>query len=324
MKTRFVPTRKNSKYYVLNEALKFQIFKVRNSSTSPIGFSALAAILLQFSSSQVFGKSDTGICHVTENGSVKMLRVSASSLPEHLEHGDWEQVAYYIDADADGAGDAAISVSACSAPFGYVDNALDCDDLDSSIGPGAVDVCGDGIDQDCSNGDKLCSSEIDGWRVTAGPVVDSGLIGYTVAGSFTLERLSDTSALIRNGGACILTDLVDRGIGSASCNSNADCTLLPEYGLPDRSFGYCTKPDGSGEEKRCWTRIGDVSCIRGPQTPGTHQLPPVPEDYTPNDGNPIRWLVLACLAGETNPLACAQLDSPNYVYSVGPVTTWAW
>jgi len=37
---------------------------------------------------------------------------------------------YYIDADADGYGDPLVSVVACSQPFGYVDNGLDCDDND--------------------------------------------------------------------------------------------------------------------------------------------------------------------------------------------------
>jgi hypothetical protein len=252
-----------------------------------------------------------------------MIRVDAAALPPHLEHGDKLQVTYYLDGDADGAGDPEMPFTACKAPIGYVGNALDCDDLDSSVGPGAIDACGDGVDQDCSGGDALCSSEIGGWRVTAGAVEDSGLSGYTVTGSFTLERLSETSAFVRLGGACILADLVDRGIGGASCASNADCAVPAGSGLPAGSYGYCTSPDGSGETKQCWTRIGD-GCIRGPQVPGTQQLPPVPAADTPNDGNPIRWLVIACLANEINPLACRDLDYVNSAYSVGPVTVWEW
>jgi putative metal-binding protein len=33
---------------------------------------------------------------------------------------------------------------------------VDCDDTDYTIHPGATDVCGDGIDQDCSGTDEVC------------------------------------------------------------------------------------------------------------------------------------------------------------------------
>jgi len=38
----------------------------------------------------------------------------------------------------------------------YTENQGDCNDINSSINPGAEDICGDGIDQDCSNGDEVC------------------------------------------------------------------------------------------------------------------------------------------------------------------------
>ena len=55
---------------------------------------------------------------------------------------------FWLDADADGAGNPAFSVLACAAPTGYVDNADDCDDLDDTAFPGNTEVC-DGVDNDC-------------------------------------------------------------------------------------------------------------------------------------------------------------------------------
>jgi hypothetical protein len=47
---------------------------------------------------------------------------------------------------------------------GYTENQGDCDDYDASVHPGATEICGDGIDQDCSGSDLVCQQEnaIDG------------------------------------------------------------------------------------------------------------------------------------------------------------------
>lgn len=55
---------------------------------------------------------------------------------------------YYADADGDGYGDAATSVSACSVPAGYVLDNTDCDDTQNTVYPGADEIC-DGLDNDC-------------------------------------------------------------------------------------------------------------------------------------------------------------------------------
>jgi hypothetical protein len=47
-------------------------------------------------------------------------------------------------------------VQACSAPAGYIANDDDCNDTDASIHPGAPEVCGDTIDQDCNGADAVC------------------------------------------------------------------------------------------------------------------------------------------------------------------------
>ncbi len=55
---------------------------------------------------------------------------------------------FYADKDGDGFGNAENSTSACEMPFGYVDNADDCNDEFRELNPNAVEVC-DGLDNDC-------------------------------------------------------------------------------------------------------------------------------------------------------------------------------
>ncbi len=62
---------------------------------------------------------------------------------------------YYMDFDGDGFGDASMVMDTCltSAPDGFVENSLDCDDDNAQIYPGAPEVSDNGIDEDCSGVD---------------------------------------------------------------------------------------------------------------------------------------------------------------------------
>jgi hypothetical protein len=60
-----------------------------------------------------------------------------------------------LDADLDGFGDPSITAVACGAgPPGYVADTTDCDDGDAAIHPGAAEITGDGVDQDCDGLDS--------------------------------------------------------------------------------------------------------------------------------------------------------------------------
>ncbi|MBU0483284.1 MAG: hypothetical protein KKB30_02060 [Proteobacteria bacterium] len=61
---------------------------------------------------------------------------------------------------------------------GYTENQGDCDDLNNTIHPGAIEICGDGIDQDCFNGDLICATDPtdldeDGYTVIQGDCNDN-------------------------------------------------------------------------------------------------------------------------------------------------------
>ncbi len=57
---------------------------------------------------------------------------------------------YYRDADGDDYGNPLLTTQACTAPTGYVTNNTDCNDGNASVYPGTVEVCGNGIDDNCN------------------------------------------------------------------------------------------------------------------------------------------------------------------------------
>ncbi len=63
---------------------------------------------------------------------------------------------FYADADGDLFGDPERSETACEAPFGYVEDAGDCDDDEALANPNEVETCDDGIDNDCDGGSNDC------------------------------------------------------------------------------------------------------------------------------------------------------------------------
>lgn len=75
------------------------------------------------------------ICHTTGNGNFVTISILSSALNSHLNHGD-----YILDADGDGFS----AVGACEG------SKNDCNDNDSAVFPGAAEVCGDGIDNNCN------------------------------------------------------------------------------------------------------------------------------------------------------------------------------
>ena len=65
---------------------------------------------------------------------------------------------YYADVDNDGYGDVGISTSSCNGtPIGYTTQSGDCNDNNANINPGATEICGNGIDDNCDgNIDEGC------------------------------------------------------------------------------------------------------------------------------------------------------------------------
>jgi hypothetical protein len=149
-----------------------------------------------------------------------------------------------------------------------------------------------------------------GWTVSAGtPVLSTD--GTQVTGSVTFTRASGVDT--RGGGACLIADLN----GATPCTGPADCASLT---VPAGGFLYCGAENG-GASKICWTRPGadTTYCTKAPnRVPGTYPTPTAPAVV---DGKVTRWIGVACMAIESNPMGCASTDEAMHVYAFGPSVT---
>lgn len=133
------------------------------------------------------------------------------------------QMQYYRDADHDGFGtesDTQFVLITNPIPSGYTVIPGDCDDNNSAILPGAMDTCGDGIDQDCSGTDEICASASGGDDSGASstddnstnPETESGTDSGSIASSDGGGNASPDNGAATNstsspasGGGCSLT-----------------------------------------------------------------------------------------------------------------------
>ncbi len=69
---------------------------------------------------------------------------------------------YYLDQDGDGYGvdDAGTNTEGCGLPDGYSLEAGDCDDGNPDVNPGATEIVGNGVDDDCVGGDTPCATGV--------------------------------------------------------------------------------------------------------------------------------------------------------------------
>lgn len=89
-----------------------------------------------------------------------------------------DAVERWADVDGDGFGDPASATLACDGPL---PTEPDCDDAAPDSHPGAVETCGDGVDQDCSGAD--CQTGAWTWRIE-GTTEGSSFGSELVAGRF--------------------------------------------------------------------------------------------------------------------------------------------
>ncbi|WP_018612191.1 DUF4082 domain-containing protein [Segetibacter koreensis] len=89
---------------------------------------------------------------------------------------------YYQDFDKDTYGNPSVTQTGTTQPTGYVARAGDCNDNNAAINPGATEICGNGIDENCNgNGDDTCpTTEQSVWGNTGSPQNQNDYDGQTI------------------------------------------------------------------------------------------------------------------------------------------------
>jgi M6 family metalloprotease-like protein len=204
---------------------------------------------------------------------------------------------YYRDGDGDGYGDLAISIQACAAPVGYVNNSDDCDDTKPGVNPGATEIC-DGIDNDCINGidDGLPANTY--YRDADGDGYGNPSVGQTAC------SLTVLPGYVNNNTDCDDTDSqVYPGATEVCDGIDNDCDLSTDEGLPDNDLdGICdgidTDDDNDGMSDAWETAngldplsdIGDDGASGDPDGDGFTNLEEYQRVWDPQNA-PVTWYV---------------------------------
>ncbi|MFN5091771.1 MAG: MopE-related protein [Bacteroidota bacterium] len=154
---------------------------------------------------------------------------------------------YYLDADADGY---YVSTStACSSPgVGYTTTAGisgDCNDNNSNVNAGATEICGNGIDEDCSGSDLACAvsgcTDNTACNFNAAATVDNGSCTYAV--SYYLDAdadgyyVSTSTACSSPGAGYTTTTGISGDCNDNNANVNAGATEICSNLLDDNCNG---------------------------------------------------------------------------------------
>ena len=169
-----------------------------------------------------------------------------------------DAVAWFADQDADGFGDAELERRACAAPTGHVADATDCDDADSSVFPGAPEVCGDAVVNDCDGG---VDAALAACPLTALDDLDDAPIHFEWADDGTaLATALDMGGDVDGDGVADILVGHPGGAGSGSWEGRA---TLDRGGDTGDAAGGLAVFDGLAPGDQLGTSLGIVSDING-------------------------------------------------------------
>lgn len=178
---------------------------------------------------------------------------------------------FYADADGDGYGDAAMTAEGCDAPAGYVADNADCNDADATVNPGATEICGNGVDENCNG-------VIDDADVSSAFAVIGDMPACANAGTYfqsTAGGVGITYQWIRNGMAIagatdaiytpVTTGYYQLEVTNGICTAISETTYAIIKKIPDAEV---FAPIGTDI---CVYGYAKVKCVSNPGTGATYQ-----------------------------------------------------
>lgn len=229
----------------------FKLLSLAASAASFVLFAALTGCnygLVDHDSAQVDEGTEPA---PADDGSVDVTEVPDTGSTGSQDTGTAAvTIKCWWDADSDKFGNINVpgTFEGTECPVGYADNGDDCDEGNAAINPDADEVCGDGVDNDCVDGDEVCAEDTGGdtgTDDTGGDGVDADEDGYDVD-----EDCDDTRASVNPGAAEVDDDLIDN-----DCNGLVD---LYEcwWDADDDGYGNGSMPTYS-REGGCGTNWAD-------------------------------------------------------------------
>ena len=161
---------------------------------------------------------------------------------------------WYQDADGDGFGNATVAQNSCVQPAGYVLVSGDCDDADAATYPGATDICGDGIDNNCDsqvdeNCVEICDDGIDNDGDGLTDCDDPDCTGDVACPILYADNDGDGYGDPNNTTNGVVPDNTDCDDNDASINPGA--TEIPDNNVDEdcdasKDFTFYADVDGDG------------------------------------------------------------------------------
>jgi hypothetical protein len=185
---------------------------------------------------------------------------------------------YYADADVDGYGNPSSTILACNgAPIGYVSQSSDCNDTSYTAHPGAIEICGNGIDDNCdgqidegasvvtnpiSGNLQICGLYAGAKTLTTATIPGISTYNWTVPTDITITSGQGTNTItVYWDNIYLLANGIIGEVTVSAMGTTTGCgTLVPAKLLVDLNYtAPVTPPSISGPSAICPSESGIYS-----------------------------------------------------------------